>query len=103
MSTFSIGEILSIFRDNNLAIRPLKSEFGFFQVGFLGHQVGGGLLRPLSDNVSKILNIQIPKTKKQVRSILGLLNYYAKFMPDTAVSLIPLFKLTEKGMPEKVV
>ena len=99
----SIREILAIFVHNNLAIRPLKSEFGYFQVGFLGHLVGNGLLKPLPDNVSKILSIKIPKTKKQVRSIIGLINYYAKFMPDTAVSLIPLFKLTEKGMPDKVV
>ena len=99
----SIREILSIFRANNLAIRPLKSEFGFFQVSFLGHQVGNGLLKPLSDNVSKILNVKTPKTKKQVRSIIGLINYYAKFMPDTAMSLAPLFKLTEKGMPDRVV
>ena len=99
----SIREVLRIFKANNLAVRPLKSEFGFFQVGFLGHLVGGGLLKPLSDNVSKILKIKTPKTKKQVRSIIGLVNYYARFLPDTAILLAPLSKLTGKNMPNRVV
>ena len=99
----SIREVFAILRDSNLSIRPKKSEIGFFEIAFIGHVVGSGGLRPLSDNVSKILNIKVPKTKKQVRSIIGLVNYYAKFIPNTATILIPLFKLTEKGMPDKVI
>ena len=62
----------------------------------MGHIIGGGHLKPLPDNVTKILNIKVPNTKKQVKSIIGLVNYYAKFVPDIATILIllPFFNLT---------
>ena len=98
----AVSEILTIFRDSNLKIRPKKTDLGSFSVVFLGHEVGKGLLKPMSENITKIINIKVPKTKKQVRGIVGLVNYYAKFIPNISTILIPLYKLTEKGMPEKV-
>ena len=56
----SIRGVFAILRDSNLCIRPKKSEIGFFEIAFIGHFVGSGCLGPLSDNVSKILNIEVP-------------------------------------------
>ena len=98
----SIREVFQILADNNLTARPKKTEIGFSAIQLLGHFVGNGLLKPSNDNVQKILNIKVPKSKKQVRAIMGLVNYYSKFIPNLAISLAPLFKLTEKGSPEKV-
>ena len=99
----SFREILQIFKDNNLVIRPKKTFCCFSRVDFLGHTVGCGSLRPLSDNVQKILNIQTPKTKKQVKSVIGLINFYAKFIPNVATILLPLIDLTKKCKPDRVV
>ena len=98
----AVRDILTILRDSKLKIRPKKTDIGFFSIVFLGHEVGRGLLKPISENITKIINIKVPKTKKQVRSIIGLVNYYAKFIPNLSSTLIPLYKLTEKGMPERV-
>ena len=49
-----------------------------------------------------MMMMMLMMTKKQVRSIIGLVNYYAKFIPNLSSTLIPLYKLTEKGMPERV-
>ena len=98
----SIKEVFTIFKENNLTIRPTKTEVGFSNITFLGHEVGRGLLKPVKDNVNKIISIKVPKTKKQVRGIIGLVNYYGKFLPNLSSILIPLHKLTGKGMPDKV-
>ena len=42
------------------------------------------------------------KQKKHVKSIIGLVNYYSKFVPNIASTLVPLHNLTAKGMPDKV-
>ena len=99
----SFQEILQIFKDNNLVIRPKKTFCGFSRVDFLGHTVGCGSLKPLSDNVQKILNIKIPKTKKHVKSVIGLINFYAKFIPNVATILLPLIELTKKCKPDRIV
>ena len=99
----AVREVLSTFVQFNLTARPKKTEIGFPSIPLLGFHVGNGVMKPTSDNVYKILNIKVPKTKKQVRSVIGLINFYSKFLPNLAVLLKPLFKLTEKGAPEKVV
>ena len=99
----ALHEVFEIFRSNNLTIKPSKTEIAFHEIQFLGHMIGGGVLRPMSDNVGKILSIKIPKTKKQVRGIIGLINFYSKFVKNLADLLAPLHELTRKGCPEKIV
>ena len=83
-------------------MKPSKTEIAFPEIQFLGHNIGRGLIRPISENIGKILSIQVPKTKKQVRGIIGLVNFYAKFIPNIADLLSPLHELTKKGQPERV-
>ena len=56
----------------------------------------------IPENVDKILSIQVPKSKKQVRGIIDLVNFYTKFVPNITDVLSPLHELTRKGQPEKV-
>ena len=99
----ALYEIFNIFKSHRLTVKPSKTEIAFPEIQFLGHTVGNGLLKPISENVGKILSIQIPKTKKHVRGIVGLVNFYAKFIPHIADLLSPFHELTKKGQPEKVV
>ena len=53
----------------------------------------------------KVLAVQKfaqPRTKKQVRSFLGLCGYYRKFIPEFSTVASPLSDLTKKNMPKSV-
>ena len=89
--------VFEIFLLNNLRVKPSKTEIGFPEIQFLGHRVGRGLMKPIEENVGKILSLQVPKTKKQVRRIIGLVNVYAKFIVHISDLLFPLYDLTKKG------
>lgn len=68
----------------------------------LGHVAGSGNIRPAEDKVSAIEQFPVPKTKKQVRSFLGLIGFYRKFIPKFADIAVCLTDLTKKFAPQKV-
>ena len=90
-------------RSAGLTMKPSKCKLGFTSVDYLGHIVGEGEISP---NPEKLFNIQqapIPQTKKQVRSFLGLVGFYSKFIPNYSMVAAPLTDLTKRGCPNKIV
>ena len=70
-------ELLKQLRDANLTVKPSKCFIGFQNLECLGHLVGGTLIRPCPDKILAIEKAERPVTKKQVRSLLGLVGLYA--------------------------
>lgn len=60
------------------------------------------MIKPVQDKVASIKHFPIPKTKKNVRSFLGLIGFYRKFIPNFADIAVPLTDLTKKNAPNKV-
>lgn len=88
-----VASVLSRLREAGLTARPTKIYAGFRVVEFLGHQVGRGTLQPIDEKVRKILAIPIPTTKRQVRSLLGLIGYYRQFVPNFATLTVAISDL----------
>ena len=59
-------------------------------------------MRPQEDKVAAIREWPQPRTKKQVRSFLGLVGYYQRFIPGYATLACPLNDLTRKALPDRV-
>ena len=100
-----LGTLRALFarvRQASLTVKPSKGHVGYLQVDFVGHQVGSGLMLTQSDKVDKVKNAEVPRTKTQVRSFLGLAGYYRKFIPHYASLTTPLSDLTKKGAPASV-
>ena len=53
---------------------------------------------PLPDKVQAIKNISVPKTKKQLRSFIGIINYYRDMWVRRSETLAPLTSLTSKDV-----
>jgi len=94
-----LRELFVRVRKANLSIRPSKCSVGYFHVNFLGFDVSAEGLRPAETLVDKMLRAPRPVTKKQLRSLLGLVRFYRRFIPHFASVAAPLTDLTRKGSP----
>jgi hypothetical protein len=83
-------------RRANISLRPSKCHIGFEEIEFLGHVLTGNAVEPRAVALEKILAISRPTTKKQVRALLGMVNFYRQFIPGCAKLTAPLSDLTSK-------
>ena len=97
-----LDELMNRPQQANLTACPTNCVFRAKSVEFLGHQVGFDWIAVNDDNLEKIRMAQRPTTKKEVRSFLGLVNYYHAHIPLLAAISAPLSDLTRKGQPNKV-
>ena len=97
-----LGELLRRLREAGLRVKPSKCVFGAESVEFLGDYIGRDRITINEDNLEKIRAARRPTTKKEVRSFLGLANYYRAHIPTFAAVAAPLTDLTRKGQPNKI-
>uniref|UniRef100_A0AB38Z2N6 RNA-directed DNA polymerase n=1 Tax=Panta errantivirus TaxID=3078412 RepID=A0AB38Z2N6_9VIRU len=86
----NLETILKTLNSANLKIQLDKSEFLHKQIEFLGHIVTDEGIKPNIKKIEAIKMFQAPKTIKQLRSFLGLMGYYRKFIRDYAMIAKPL-------------
>ena len=83
----------------NVGLRAQRSkcQFGVHSVSFLGHRIDGEGVHPLPDKVNAIKKVPTPQKVRQLKSYLGLLSYYSKYLPDLSSVLAPLYQLLCKN------
>lgn len=81
----------------NLKIQLDKIEFLRKEVPFLGHIITPEGLKPNESKIKAIQNFPLPKTQKEIKSFLGLVGYYRKFIKNSAHVTKPFTKRSRKG------
>ncbi|GFW06375.1 hypothetical protein TNCV_4774091 [Trichonephila clavipes] len=70
-----LDTILTKLSELNFTVNLKKCAFGKAQIKYLGHIIGSGKHEPDLEKTAVINNLPVPKTKKELRSVLGLCNY----------------------------
>ena len=91
-----IRAVLERVRAAGLKLKPRKCSLFQSQVTFLGHVISSEGVLPNPDNVAKLAEWKVPESVTEVRSFLGLGNYYRRFVKDYSLLVKPLTDLTKK-------
>ena len=95
----TLAAVLSRLDKAGLKVKREKCEFMKTAVTYLGHRTDASGLHPLEDKVDAIRNAPEQTSVPQLKSYLGLLTYYSKFLPRMSSTLYPLYRLFRKNTP----
>ena len=88
-------------RTAHLRLKAKKCQFFRPEVVFLGHVVSRNGISTDPEKIDKVLNCPDPQNLHEVRSLVGFLSYYRKFVPNFATIARPMVRLTEKDVQFK--
>src|ERR1700726_1284281 len=87
-------EVLQWLRENQLYCSARKCQFEVDEVDYLGIRITQGWIRISLEQIKAILEIGIPKNKKQLQRALGILGAFRKHIKNYSDIAKPLMRLT---------
>jgi RNase H-like domain found in reverse transcriptase/Reverse transcriptase (RNA-dependent DNA polymerase)/Integrase zinc binding domain len=91
-----LSKVLDKLRLAGLKVNVKKSYFAKAELEYLGYWITRDGIKPTTKKVNAIMNLAPPKTKKEVRSFVGMVNYYRDMWIRRSHVLAPLNALTSK-------
>ena len=92
----SLDEVLRRLEEVGLLVKLSKCKFMAPSISYLGFKIDANGLHPLPEKVEAVVNAPSPKNVTELKSFLGLLTYYSKFLPNMSTVLGPVYKLLRK-------
>jgi hypothetical protein len=88
--------VLQRLRDHHLYAKFSKCEFWLNSVKFLGHTISSEGISVDPTKVQEVMDWKPPTSVHQIRSFLGLVGYYRRFIPDFSKIAKPMTELLKK-------
>ena len=95
-------QVLERLRSAGLTANKAKAIIAENKLKILGHLLVDGQILPDPEKLRTVSEMKIPKTKSQLKSMVGLFFYFRDYVSHFAEIASPLSELTGKGKPEKL-
>jgi len=92
----NLTAVLKRLKDAGMRLKKDKCKFLISEVEYLGHVINAQGLKPSGSKITAITDAPVPSNVTELKSFLGLVNYYGKFLPNLATQLCPLYQLLNK-------
>jgi hypothetical protein len=92
-----LEKILLKCRRFGISLNPTKSIFALTSGKLLGHIISQEGIRIDPNRVSAISKLDLPRSKKEVQSFLGKVNFVRRFIPNFAEVVKHITKMLKKG------
>ncbi|UYV62314.1 K02A2.6-like [Cordylochernes scorpioides] len=88
-----VRQVLKKIQEEGMTLNPEKCQFGVKTVKFLGHTLSSEGLFIDEEKLDAITKMEAPRSTKELKSFLGMVNYLGKFIPNLVDKLQPLNSL----------
>ncbi|XP_032069735.1 uncharacterized protein K02A2.6-like [Thamnophis elegans] len=92
-----LREVLRKFQQVGLKVKRDKCQIAVPQIEFLGFLIDGRGIHPTAAKTKAIVEAPAPTNRAELQTFLGLLNFYAMFLPHKASVAEPLHRLLDSG------
>ena len=93
----NLTTVLDKLQQHGVRVKKSKCCFMANSVTYLGHKIDKEGLHTTNEKVDAVINAPEPRNLQQLRSFLGMVNYYRKFLPNLSTTLRPLNALLQKN------
>ena len=97
-----LNRLRAVFKrlhENDVRIKPEKCVFITKEISYLGFKITDKGLFKTDEKIRAIKESPAPTNVSEVRSFLGLVTFYSKFVPNLATMAAPIYQLTRKNVP----
>ena len=89
----TLNEVLKRLGEYGIKAKKEKCSFMVPRVVYLGHEIDGNGVHPTKEKIEGISEAKRPENVDELRTFIGIITYYAKFIPNLASTFAPLYRL----------
>jgi hypothetical protein len=93
----NLNAVLARLSQFNVKLKPSKCSFGYSSVTFCGYVFDSSGYHLSDDRKQGISSMKAPSSLKQLRSFLGMINFFRDFIPKLSEVCVPLTDLTKSS------
>ena len=93
-----LEEMFIRLQTDGLKVKASKSCFGAHKFDYLVYHVTCDGVMPIPKKVEAVQALTVPKTRKQLRQFIGMINFYQDMWQKFSELLPPLTSLTSKNV-----
>lgn len=93
-----LEQLFHAITSEGFKLKLVKCVFAAPSVKYLGHIIRHNEILPAQENLAAIARLARPTDKSGVRSILGSINFYLKYIQSSSKKLEPLHRLLRKDV-----
>ena len=97
-----VDTVLQRLQDAGITLKLSKCTFARPKVKYLGHIIGSGVHAPDPEKLKAVADLVFPKTKRQMKSLLGLISYYRAYVQNMSDLVGCLTEMTKKDKPNSL-
>ena len=95
----NLNNVFKRLQQYSIWAKKTNCSFLCDSVEYLGHRIDADGLHTTDLKVEAVKRAPLPKNVQELRSFLGLVHHYGKFMPNLATLIHPLGVLVQAGSP----
>lgn len=92
-----VQQVLQRLYEAGIRTHVSKCEWMQDSTVFLGHRIDRYGLHPTNAHIESIRDMRTPRNTTELRSFLGSITYYSKFIPNLQIKCSPLHRLLKKN------